>query len=382
MDNTLKTSHSKASQFKPESTPTSHHIMSTVPSLKERGIPEFNDFSVDFSDEASLKSGAFELTSKIRPEWPASELRTKIFSDGVTNVLIGVYRDGFKADMILIRCYGLNTDQMIDRKVEIANLLRFYDLGRGSQLYATFANGIAYEFIPGEMLTPELIVEEEVADLTIEMFARMHKVPIEKGQEACLWSRLRRFWDLCPDSWDAEKTARVKELGIPSKAELKAEIDEFEGLLKGCDSPVVFCHNDLLLGNIILAPDRSKVTFIDYEYGAPNYLAFDLGNHFDEFVGVGADMDYAGLYPKEDAQKRWLTKYLKAFKGTSEVSEEEVNKLYVLTNQFALLAHLQWGIWSLVQAANSSIDFDFLDYSNQRLREMRTRKSWALNLGK
>ena len=356
--------------------------MSIVPSLKERGIPEFNDFSVDFSDEASLKSGAFELTSKIRPEWPATELRTKIFSDGVTNVLIGVYRDGNKADMILIRCYGLNTDQMIDRKVEIANLLRFYDLGRGSQLYATFANGIAYEFIPGEMLTPELIVEEEVADLTIDMFARMHKVPIEKGQEACLWSRLRRFWDLCPDSWDAEKTARVKELGIPSKAELKAEIDEFEALLKGCDSPVVFCHNDLLLGNIILAPDRSKVTFIDYEYGAPNYLAFDLGNHFDEFVGVGADMDYAGLYPKEDAQKRWLTKYLKAFKGTSEVSEEEVNKLYVLTNQFALLAHLQWGIWSLVQAANSSIDFDFLDYSNQRLREMRTRKSWALNLGK
>lgn len=354
--------------------------MSISPSLKERGIPEYADFTVDFSTEESLMTGAFELTAKIRPEWSRSDLRTKIFSDGVTNVLIGVYKEGNKSQMILIRCYGLNTDKMIDRRVEIANLLRFYDLGRGSELYATFANGIAYEFIPGVILTTELVVDKEVSDLTIEMFALMHSVPVEKGEGPCLWTRLRNFWNLVPDSWEGEKAKRVQELGIPSKAELKAEIDEFEALLKDCDSPIVFCHNDLLLGNIILAPDRSRVTFIDYEYGAPNYLAFDLGNHFTEYVGVGANMDYEGLYPKEAVQKEWLTKYLKALKKVESVSEEEVNKLYVLTNQFALLSHLQWGTWSLVQASVSSIDFDFLDYSSQRLAEMKAKKAWALGL--
>ncbi len=28
-----------------------------------------------------------------------------------------------------------------------------------------------------------------------------------------------------------------------------------------------------------------KVTFIDYEYGAYNYVAFDIGGHFNEFAG-------------------------------------------------------------------------------------------------
>ncbi len=29
-----------------------------------------------------------------------------------------------------------------------------------------------------------------------------------------------------------------------------------------------------------------SITFIDLEYGGPNYLAFDIGNHFCEFAGT------------------------------------------------------------------------------------------------
>lgn len=52
-------------------------------------------------------------------------------------------------------------------------------------------------------------------------------------------------------------------------------------------SPVIFAHNDLLLGNILYDPSsESKVTFIDYEYADFNFQAHDIGNHFDEFAGT------------------------------------------------------------------------------------------------
>ena len=50
-------------------------------------------------------------------------------------------------------------------------------------------------------------------------------------------------------------------------------------------SPVVFCHNDLLLANVIYNEGKHTVTFIDYEYADYNYQAFDIANHFAEFAG-------------------------------------------------------------------------------------------------
>lgn len=38
-------------------------------------------------------------------------------------------------------------------------------------------------------------------------------------------------------------------------------------------------------GNQLLYFFADHVTFIDYEYGAHNYCAYDIGNHFNEFAG-------------------------------------------------------------------------------------------------
>lgn len=44
---------------------------------------------------------------------------------------------------------------------------------------------------------------------------------------------------------------------------------------------MVFSHNDLLIGNILVKPDNS-IVFIDYEYSCYNYETFDFGNYFLE----------------------------------------------------------------------------------------------------
>lgn len=78
---------------------------------------------------------------------------------------------------------------------------------------------------------------------------------------------------------------RYLEFKLPSRAELDVEFNALEKELKPLGSPLVFCHNDLLLANAIYNSTKSTVTFIDYEYAAYNHQAFDIGNHFNEFAG-------------------------------------------------------------------------------------------------
>lgn len=139
--------------------------------------------------------------------------------------------------------------------------------------------------------------------------------------------------------------------------------DEFVELykrLEALDSPVVFAHNDLLLGNVVYTESQKCVTFIDYEYADYNYQAFDIGNHFTEFAGVDT-VDYT-RYPSRDFQLKWLRVYLQSYLQKSDVSDTEVERLYVQVNQFALAAHFFWIIWSLIQAEHSTIDFDYVEY--------------------
>lgn len=66
---------------------------------------------------------------------------------------------------------------------------------------------------------------------------------------------------------------------------LKIEFQQLYDVLSKIDSPVIFAHNDLLTGNILIDEKTDKVRFIDYEYAAYNFQAFEIGNHFAEFAG-------------------------------------------------------------------------------------------------
>lgn len=72
---------------------------------------------------------------------------------------------------------------------------------------------------------------------------------------------------------------------IKSHSSLLHEYQTLKDSLSKIDSPVVFCHNDLLLTNILYNQERNQVTFIDFEFAAYNAQAFDIANHFAEFAG-------------------------------------------------------------------------------------------------
>lgn len=79
-------------------------------------------------------------------------------------------------------------------------------------------------------------------------------------------------------------TFRLVDKGY-TKSKLEEETNLLEDHLGSLGCPVVFSHNDILLGNVIWDKSAKKASFIDYEYGASNFQPYDIANHFNEFVG-------------------------------------------------------------------------------------------------
>lgn len=71
--------------------------------------------------------------------------------------------------------------------------------------------------------------------------------------------------------------------------DLEAEIGKVETQVLKLKEPVGFCHNDLLVHNIVFNDEKSSIEFIDYEYAFPNYILYDIANHFCEYAGMSAN---------------------------------------------------------------------------------------------
>ncbi|XP_048512124.1 ethanolamine kinase isoform X2 [Athalia rosae] len=340
------------------------YLMETMAKIHKE--PHF-DITVD---ENHVNEGAAEIIKILRPTWPIDEYRFKLFTNGISNKLVGVWYDGHYDEMVMVRVYGQKTNLFIDRKAETRNIRLLHEVGFTHCLYATFNNGIAYQFLPGDILTVDTVRIRSVYGLVAKRMAQMHKFnPIHPkiSRDPFIWDKTKKFLDMIPKSFcDAEKQAKFQNI-IQSRSELEKEYILLKKELPKLNSAVVFAHNDLLLGNLLHNKNEQTITFIDYEYTAYNYQAYDIANHFAEFVGLD-NVDYS-LYPEESLQRDWLKIYLQEYNCSLNVSEDDITDLYMKVNQFVLLAHFFWGCWSLVQSEKSTIDFDFLEYAAIRLNE-------------
>ncbi|KAM1508319.1 hypothetical protein ACFX10_017647 [Malus domestica] len=144
------------------------------------------------------------------------------------------------------------------------------------------------------------------------------------------------------------------------------------------NAPVVFAHNDLLSGNIMFNDEEDKLYVIDFEYGSYNYRGFDIGNHFNEYAGY--ECDYS-LYPNKDEQYHFLRHYIQP-ENQQEVSDKELEALYVEANTYMLASHLYWALWGIIQAKFSPINFDYLGYFFLRYNEYKRQKERCFSMAR
>lgn len=143
----------------------------------------------------------------------------------------------------------------------------------------------------------------------------------------------------------------------------------------------MFGHCDLLSGNVIIQPpdhlsnpkpgSRPEiVSFIDYEYAAPAPIAFDLANHFSEWGGFQCDYS---LLPTRKIRRAFIEEYVVSYAKHTALCENSeqyyVERLAQEVDIFRGIPGLYWGIWALIQASISQIDFDYASYAEVRLKE-------------
>ena len=166
--------------------------------------------------------------------------------------------------------------------------------------------------------------------------------------------------------------------------ELKKTVTEFADLPGLGPDGLVFGHCDLLSGNVIMQPgsasslvtgtDVETVSFIDFEYATPAPAAFDLANHFAEWGGF--DCDY-NMLPTKETRRAFLAEYWASYqlhsnslaKDSLVASGSDVDALFEAVDKYRGIPGLYWGIWALIQATISQIDFDYASYAIVRLNE-------------
>jgi len=305
----------------------------------------------------------------VRPSWDLSLVELKPFTDGLTNKLVGAWLEN-KEDMVLVRVYGEDTEKFIDRKNELLNMKRMSVAGGGSQLYATFTNGMAYQFIHGEILETKTVLKPETYRKVARAMAIMHRVELGPTERTGnIWSFLHKLMDYYPSTF---KDPQKQDLFISTfftRDEMKQELANLRQIEEKSKSPIVLCHKDPMPANMVLREDG--VTLIDLEYAGPNPAAYDLAQIFNEYVAPG--MDYEKDYPSLEIIKDWIREYLKHFNDEAP-TQEAVEELYKEVLLYNPCCHFFWMTWCVLQAVTSDIEFDFLGYGKTRLDQYKLCK--------
>ncbi|KAJ1951452.1 hypothetical protein FBU59_000142 [Linderina macrospora] len=321
----------------------------------------------------------------------------------------------------LLRVYGVGVDEMISRDKELYWLSQLSSLGFGPRLFGIFGNGRLEEFLESETLTKEDIKEPWTSKHIARRMCELHSLvsyyrPFGAAQPAAaaalpnvdlsgapeLWTNLERWLPLVQQKWThitkvcarnpdctqiLDTWSQLTDQLIPN---LKAQID-------AANSPVVFAHDDLQYGNILRLHGTDELVVVDFEYAGYNYRGFDLANHFCEWMAdyghpVNPHQLCESAYPDAAQRHAFLRTYVKAkafldanmcadkemvvsdhpiqltgVELTKQQIDEEVAVLEREIHPFVAASHLHWGVWGLLQACASEIDFDYVGYAAQRL---------------
>ncbi|KAL1891653.1 hypothetical protein Sste5346_007569 [Sporothrix stenoceras] len=342
----------------------------------------------------------------------------------------GVSQDTIDREAVLLRAYGHGTDLIIDRQREAQNHELLMRHGLAPALLARFENGMLYRFIRGEVTRPEDLRRKDISMAIARRLAQWHatvpcipqangtKTGLDKSstddtpngdshrgndshehngldetttiqQEASksiaegkpepnIWSVMQKWILALPADTDTQRE-RISVLQAELEG-LVAELSHRPGLGK---NGFVFSHNDLLSGNVIVLPTgvgvtdapNTEVTFIDYEYAVPSPAAFDIANHFAEWGGFDCDMS---VLPTVTQRRNFIDEYIRVYaklrlslpQGPDAFDTElEKAKLLQEVDLFRGVPGFYWGIWALIQATISDIDFDYASYAETRLSE-------------
>uniref|UniRef100_A0A3Q3H365 ethanolamine kinase n=1 Tax=Labrus bergylta TaxID=56723 RepID=A0A3Q3H365_9LABR len=274
-----------------------------------------------------------------------------IVSGGLSNLLYlcslpdHVSTEGEEPRRVLLRVYGAilqGVDSLVLESVMFAILA---ERTLGPKLYGIFPLGRLEQYLPNTRMRTDQLSDPAISAEIATKLSRFHQMLMPFNKEP---------------KW------------------LFGTIDN--ALLAATPSPVVFCHNDVQEGNILMLEDEERTSsdnlmLIDFEYSSYNYRGFDFGNHFCEWM---YDYTYNKWpfykatpedYPTREQQLHFIRGYLAEQRQYSDIPMDQTQMeedMIIEANRYALASHFLWGLWSIIQAKISKIEFGYMDYAQCR----------------
>ncbi|KAI4198813.1 MAG: hypothetical protein LQ350_005054 [Teloschistes chrysophthalmus] len=371
-------------------------------------------------NSADSQASALRLVLTLFPDWEDTDGSVEFirFKEGITNTLLKAVkkRQGFSEkdideNAVLVRAYGKGTEVLIDRERETHSHSLLSKHGLAPDLLARFQNGLIYRFIRGQVCDSNDLTQERVWRGVARRIAEWHAIlpvneiippaasnepegpPSPLAQQSFdtrpsaeamnkitpnklapnVWTVIQKWIFALPAESEVER-ARKQSL----QKELERTVTELADIPDLGSDGLVSAHCDLLSGNIIVhpheagvSPEVETVSFIDYEYATPAPAVFDLANHFAEWGGF--ECDYNAL-PTRSVRRAFIGEYLNCYASHAPLPADMDqlsygDRLFNEIDEYRGIPGLYWGIWALIQATISQIDFDYASYAEIRLQE-------------
>ncbi|XP_044738084.1 choline/ethanolamine kinase isoform X1 [Chrysoperla carnea] len=291
-------------------------------------------------------------------------------------------------NQVLLRVYGqVHGERALEHLITESVIFTLLSERRmGPRLHGIFPGGRIEQYINARPLTTTELSIPSISRQIANKMGIIHSmdIPISKEPQ-WIWKTAERWIntvETCVVKDQKCRTQYNEQILKIKNYDLKNELIWLQQYVNNLKSPVVFCHNDMQEGNILIQQqnactdetvtssigDNDQLILIDYEYCSYNYRGFDMANHFLEWTYEYTNPEYPFFYelpnnyPTKEQQLNFIQEYIKVTGTTSEPSE-------ILTEirVFSLASHFFWGLWGCANAPLSQIPFGYWDYAESRL---------------
>jgi thiamine kinase-like enzyme len=275
-------------------------------------------------------------------QYPREELRYSPVSGGITNANYRVI-SGSPEVALFIKIPGKGTENFIDRKVanEAAKLAS--DVQLGPQVLHFFPEtGVEVsDFVEGYRPCNNFAFQTRaVREMAIDCYRLFHSGKL-LSQTKTVFAMIDEHVDqalslgsLFPDDW----------------AWLDRQYRMARSALEASGLDITPCFNDPMPGNFMVNAACDHMLLIDYEYASNNDRCYELGVWFGE------------MFFEDSVERELIERYF------GDVRQERVARCQI----YKALADIKWGCWSIIQARQSQLAFDYSKYGAWKFLRARS----------
>lgn len=333
-------------------------------------------------------------------------------SGAMTNAVAKIEYRGLPS--LLLRIYGRNNDSIIDRDYELEILARLSAQNIGPSLFGCFENGRFEQFLENATTLNKNDIRDwktsqRIARRMKELHSGVPLLQIELNDTSTCWKKIFKWIKIIESNpnWINNDSLIQRTFNCENWSIFKETVNKYhDWLMENSNNHpdhLVFCHNDTQYGNLLfnspvintdkmidtptplsattsssstsLFPSESnilldkiinptrheqsqdkKLVVIDFEYSGANPAAYDLANHFCEWM-----YDYNSTqpwhcstkdFPTREQQLNFIYSYVSHLNGFNTDQDEITEQVRIYYNEiikWRATVQIFWSCWAIIQ---------------------------------